>query len=187
MSTTELVRRFPAPPHWVHRALEQLRQADAIGLEPAGLRLDRPWDPATCAPHVRRQLWSWLEDVVAWLNHGYAWQTAHTLPACWPAHPHLVNELAVLACLRVAAGDATSPQALEDWHRYALPGFCNRMSERLGAACPPGRHVDWPARAWAAEYTGPQAADLRRRLFDDDVGPLPPATSTDLGFGGVAR
>lgn len=190
MSTAELARPFPPPPPLVHHALELLRQAEQVGLQPAGLLLlDRPWDPATCSPLVRSQLWPWLDDVVGWLNHGYAWQTAHAVPPCWPAHPHLVHEMAVLACLRVAAGDATGPHALEEWHRYALPGFSHRMSERLGLGCPPGRHQDWPARSWAAEHASPQATERRRRLFDDDVGPLPLHPESGLrppwGFGGA--
>lgn len=167
----ELVIPFPPPPRWVRHALEQLRQAEAAGLEPAGLQLlDRPWDPASCSPHVRQELWPWLDGVAVWLNHTYAWQTASAVPSCWPAHPHLVYELAVLACLRAAAADAAGPQALEEWHRYALPGFTARMSERLGVACSPGRHLDWPARSWAVEFDSPQATGARRTLFDGDIG-----------------
>ena len=171
MSTVGLAVPFPPPPRWVRHAIEQLRQADAAGLEPAGLRLlDRPWEPATCSPHVRQQLWAWLDEVASWLNHAYAWQTAQAVPSCWPAHPHLVHELAVLACLRADAADATGPHPLEEWHRYARPGFCSRLSERLGIGCPPGRHANWPARSWAVDYDSPQATEARRTLFDGDVG-----------------
>jgi len=167
----------------VRQALDQLAQAEAAGLDPTGLQLlDRPWDPASCSPHVLTQLWPWLDDVASWLNHTYAWQTAHTIPACWPVHPHLVRELAVLACLRAAAGEATAPHAMEDWHRYALPGFTARMTERLGIGCPPGRHVDWPARSWAVEYDSPRAAEHRRQLYDVDAGrPPSPCHRTPRG------
>jgi hypothetical protein len=172
--TAGLAIPFPDPPRAVTRALETLRQADVVGLEPAGLQLlDRPWDPAACSPRVRAELWPWLDDVAAWLNHTYAWQTAHAVPACWPAHPHLVHELAVLACLRVAAADAVTPHAMEEWHRYALPGFTVRMTERLGIGCPPGRHLDWPARSWATDYDSPQATEARRDQFDGDLGTAP--------------
>ncbi|SFP63356.1 hypothetical protein SAMN05660464_3777 [Geodermatophilus dictyosporus] len=168
---TELVVPFPAPPRSVRTALEHLRQAEDAGLEPAGLPLlDRPWDPAGCAPHLRAQLWPWLDDVAGWLNATYAWQTTHSIPACWAAHPHLVAELAVLACLRLVAGEAATPHALEEWHRYALPAFHTRMAERLGIGCPPGRHLDWPARSWAAAYDSAEAAQARRDLFDGDTG-----------------
>src|SRR4051812_20306105 len=167
-----MVTPFPAPPPSVRAALEQLRLAQDAGLEPTGLHwLDRPWDPAACSPHLRVQLWPWLDDVVAWLNRTYAWQTSSAIPSCWPAHPHLIHELAVLACLRASAGNALSPHAIEEWHRFALPGFQLRMSERLGIGCPPGRHLDWPARSWSTDYDSPRAAEARRALFDGDVVP----------------
>lgn len=174
MTDRGLAVRFPPPPREIRRALEQLRQAEEAGLEPAGLRLlDRPWDPATCSAQVRTRLWPWLDDVAAWLNHSYAWETTQAIPSCWPAHPHLVHELAVLACLRATAADAAAPHALEEWHRYALPAFHARLTERLGIGCPPGRHTDWPARSWAAEYTSPQATAARQALFDGDLGATP--------------
>jgi hypothetical protein len=34
--------------------------------------LPRPWDPATCeTPQLRKEVRSWLEAVVTWLNHEY--------------------------------------------------------------------------------------------------------------------
>ncbi len=177
MTAPQMARPFPTPPKSVRRALDHLRHAEDAGLEPAGLPLlDRPWDPAGCSAHLRAELWPWLDDVAGWLNYAYAWQTASAVPACWPAHPHLVHELAVLACLRVTAAEATTPHALEEWHRYALPGFTARMGERLGLGCPPGRHADWPARSWAAEYDSPPAARARRARFDDDLA-APPSGS----------
>ena len=171
MTGPELAVPFPKPPQEVRRALEQLRLAEDAGLDPTGLPLlDRPWDPATCSIHVRIRLWPWLDDVAAWLNRSYAWQTTQAIPSCWPAHPHLVHELAVLACLRATAADAAAPHALEEWHRYALPAFHARLAERLGIGCPPGRHTDWPARSWAAEYNSPQATAARQALFDGDLG-----------------
>ncbi len=175
--TAPLVVPFPAPPQSVRTALEHLRQAEDAGLDPAGLRLlDRPWDPAGCTPALRAQLWPWLEAVTGWLNHTYAWQTVHVIPSCWPAHPHLVAELAVLACLRVTAGDAATAAPMEEWHRYALPAFHARTAERLSVGCPPGRHLDWPARSWAAEYDGVAAARARRDLFAGDAGRHGPGT-----------
>ena len=171
MTAPGLAVSFPAPPREIRRAVEQLRQAEDAGLAPTGVHLlDRPWDPASCSPHVRAQLWPWLDDVAGWLNHTFAWQTVHAIPSCWPAHPSLVHELAALACLRIAAADATGPQPLEEWHRYALPAFHARMAERLGLGCPPGRHTDWPARSWAADYDSPHAIAWRRELFTGDRG-----------------
>ncbi|SNS69474.1 hypothetical protein SAMN06893096_106244 [Geodermatophilus pulveris] len=181
MTDSPLAVPFPKPPQEVRRALEQLRLAEDAGLEPTGLPLlDRPWDPATCSPSVRQQLWPWLGDVAAWLNHTYAWQTTHAIPSCWARHPHLVQELAVLACLRITAAAALVPHALEEWHRYALPSFHARMSERLGTGCPPGRHTDWPARSRAIDYDSRQATEARRALFDDDLRRTP---ATESGAG----
>lgn len=180
--STDLVRPFPPPPRLVSHALDRLADPDAATRDPAGWRvLDRPWDPAGCSPQLRARLWPWLDDVAAWLNHDYAWQTVHTIPGCWPAHPHLVHELAVLACLRAAAADAPGPQPLEDWHRYALPGFCQRMTDRLGPGCPPGRHTDWPARSWYAQFTDPPALALRHRQFTADAGTTTDDPHADIG------
>ena len=170
MTDILLAPPFPRPPRWVRHALEMLRQAELSGLEPSAYGLlDRPWDPATCSPQVRRELWSWIDDVAGWLNYTYAWQTTHVVPSCWPAHPALVRELAVIACMRAAAADATVPHPMEEWHRYALPGFYARMNERQGMGCPPGRHVDWPARSWDADYRTPSAVAERRRRFNADI------------------
>ena len=186
MTGSPLAVPFPKPPPEVRRALEQLRVAEDADLELTGLPLlDRPWDPATCSPAVRQQLWPWLDDVAAWLNHTYAWQTSHAIPSCWPTHPHLVQELAVLACLRFTAATALVPHGLEEWHRYALPTFHARMSERLGTGCPPGRHTDWPARSRAADYDSPKATEARRALFDRDLRSTP-AAGGELGRTGSA-
>ena len=78
--------------------------------------LPRPWDPPTCVdPDLRAELWEWLEAVVTWLNHEYVWDVSGIIPHCWPKHPHLVHEVAVLADLRRRAGQALSSDALEEW------------------------------------------------------------------------
>jgi hypothetical protein len=184
MTPTRLAAPFPAPPREVRRALEHLEQAEEAGLPATAAHLlDRPWDPAACARHVRAQLWPWLDEVAAWLNRDHAWQTVLAVPACWPRHPFLVHELAVLACLRAVAGQTVSPHGLEDWHRYALPGFHARMADRLGAGCAPGRHTDWPARSWATAFTEERATGGRRALFADDLGPAVPPAADAPGTG----
>jgi hypothetical protein len=68
--------------------------------------LPRPWEPATCrTPQLRRQLWLWLDAVVDWLLTD-VWEATDTIPACWPEHPHLVHQIAVLADQRRRAGHA---------------------------------------------------------------------------------
>lgn len=60
--------------------------------------LPRPWDPATCQdPLLRQEVWDWLEEFVVWFNREYVWDpNAGMIPSCWPQHPHLVHEIAVL-------------------------------------------------------------------------------------------
>jgi hypothetical protein len=56
-------------------------------------------------------------------------------PFCWPQHPHVVHEIAVLADQRHRAGRAPTGEALEEWHRYSLPDFTERMRTRLRNHC----------------------------------------------------
>jgi hypothetical protein len=72
----------------------------------------RPWEPASCRPpQLRKQLWLWLEAVVAWLVTECVWEVADAIPACWPQHPHLVHEISVLADLPRRAGHAFTSDA----------------------------------------------------------------------------
>ena len=103
--------------------------------------LERPWDPDRCGPATRRQLWDWLDDVAAWVNHEYGWGVERLIPPCWPQHPHIAHELPVLADQRYTAGQAFHGGALEEWHRYTLPLFLERMTARLGNRCVT-RHED---------------------------------------------
>ncbi len=104
--------------------------------------LPRPWEPASCrTPQLRQQLWLWLDAVVDWLVTEYVWEAADTIPACWPQHPHLVHEIAVLADQRRRAGHAFTSDALEEWHRYSLPAFTERMKSRLRNHCEDGHQA----------------------------------------------
>jgi hypothetical protein len=108
--------------------------------------LPRPWDPATCrAPLLREEVWTWLDAVVTWLNHEYTWDVHGTVPSCWPRHPHLVHEVAVLADQRRAADGALTSEALEDWHRYSLPYFTERLLLRVKDHCEEG-HQPSPSK-----------------------------------------
>jgi hypothetical protein len=166
---------FPEPPVLVLEAFRQLSVARFGSDEQQAQvgdpdRLPRPWDPPTCPPTLRRALWPWLDSVAAWVNHEYAWQPERsTVPACWPAHPHIVHELAVLACLRQVAGLELTPDRLEDWHRYALPTFLDRMALRLGTGCRPGHHAEWPSAGRCRDFGGEMAATSRRRAFREDT------------------
>jgi hypothetical protein len=144
---------FPPPPLAVLRALELLgnaRRGDRGGVAQAGAvaDLERPWEPAACTGELGAAVWSWCDDVVAWINHEYAWRPAQMVPACWPHHAHIARELPVLAVLRWEAENAAGPQLMEEWNRYAFPMFCDRMAQRLGdSTCRTGRHQDWPAES----------------------------------------
>lgn len=175
--TAELVvRPFPEPVELVAGAYAALRisagMSEEIRQELAeARRLPKPWLPATCTePALRADLWKWLEQVVIWLNHEYTWGTKPMIPACWPLHPHIVNELAVLADRRRRAELDPNSDALEVWHRFSLSGFVQRMRERLEGQCDGGQHKDWPGKPREQAFIATQTADIRaQRISLDQV------------------
>lgn len=133
--------------------------------------LPRPWDPPTCRKRqLRQELWEWLDAVVTWFNTEYVWDsTAGMIPPCWPQHPHLVHEVAVLADQRRRAGIDTSSNTLEEWHRYTVPAFLDRLRQRTKSHCDE-RHQPWPARARYARHLAADATAERRRALRLDAG-----------------
>jgi hypothetical protein len=131
--------------------------------------LPHPWDPPSCPPALRNQVWVWLDQVAEWINHEYLWVPDRFIPSCWPAHPHIAHELAVIADLRQSAGSAFTGEALEDWHRYALPAFLDRTASRLGTSCGPARHDDWPAAGRHREFGSVRSLGARGELFSRDA------------------
>lgn len=178
-----IVTPFPQPPPAVRQALNSfavLRRGDAAVIEALGdiTDLPRPWNPGSCDEELRRQVWRWCDTVAMWLNREYGWRPAAMIPACWPAHPHLANELPALACQRTAAENAYSPDQLEEWHRTVLPHFLERMVARLGdGGCRSGKHADSPAASRYDADTAPAAVAERGQRFDADSrrGSLTPA------------
>jgi len=174
-----LVQPFPAPGRLVALAYRELDLAangspDQIRVLGDARLLPRPWEPATCrTPQLREQLWGWLDAVVDWLVTEYVWEVSDMIPVCWPQHPHSVHEIAVLADQRRRAGHALTSDALEEWHRYNLPAFTERMKSRLRNHCEDG-HQAWPAKGRYTRYM----AELSRRTRDDgfaaDVGCVRP-------------
>ncbi len=173
-----MVGAFPAPGEEVRLAYRELHiavngseeQKKALGNHAL---LPRPWEPASCLdPDLRHGLWEWLEDVVIWLNHDYSWDVAGLIPSCWPLHPHLVHEIAVLADQRRRAGLAMTSDALEEWHRYCLPAFTDRMRNRLRAHCDDD-HKGWPAKPRHSEHLAEAATERRENAFAHDVDALP--------------
>jgi len=168
-----VTRPFPHPGRLVQAAYRDLLTAQygteeeraALGRIEA---LDRPWDPPTCKPAVRQQVWQWLDQVAAWVNQEYAWSVDRLIPPCWPAHPHIAHDVAVLADQRRTAGQALGSDRLEEWHRYSLPMFLDRLVTRLGNGCL-SRHDDWPAAARHRAYLSPLNQQARTRWFVDDL------------------
>ena len=127
-----LVIPFPKPSGMLRPAFKELdtlaygtdAEKSALG-DP--LALPRPWDPSSVVnPRLRQHLWEWLDRVVVWINHEYGWRPEDLIPECWPQHPALVREIAVLADLRRRAGASATSDGMEEWHRYALPAFLDR-------------------------------------------------------------
>lgn len=140
--------------------------------------LARPWIPATCTNRqLRAELWAWLEDVATWINHQYVWDpAAGIIPACWPLHPPLVHELAVLADQRRRAHHDLTSNTLEDWHRNCLPNFLNRLQSRTRTGCDE-KHNPWPAQPRHDRH----ARNARQRLddFNADLNCLPLPAESD--------
>lgn len=133
--------------------------------------LPRPWDPPTCRKRqLRQELWEWLDAVVTWFNTEYVWDpTAGMIPPCWPQHPHLVHDIAVLADQRRRAGIDTGSNLLEEWHRYAVPAFLDRLRQRTGRHCDE-HHQAWPARTRYARHVAESAVKPRLQAFQSDTG-----------------
>ncbi len=192
VGAVRVVESFPPPPRLVAKAYSKLQvlqtgNEEAIrGLGPLEL-LERPWDPDRCGPASRRQLWDWLDDVAAWVNHEYGWGVERLIPPCWPQHPHIAHELPVLADQRYTAGQAFHSGALEEWHRFTLPLFLERMTARLGNRCVT-RHDEWPAAPRYRAFTSPQATSDRSARFDEDTSTPPRHLAVvDVNTGQVIR
>ena len=148
--------------------------------------LPRPWDPPSCTnPALRRELWTWLDKFVTWFNHEYVWDhNAGMIPACWPQHPNLVHEIAVLADQRRRAGLDPTSSALEEWHRFGIPGFLERLKTRTKNSCDE-HHAAWPAEPRNARLASRAAVGERAALFAADVATLgsePPPRPPTLAF-----
>ena len=180
--TGSLTARFPMPDtpelQKAYRDLHLSEHGDDATRKLIGdpALLPRPWDPPTCAtPGIRRELWAWLEAVVIWFNHEYVWDlNAGMIPQCWPRHPHLVHEIAVLADQRRRAAIDKTSGSMEEWHRYCVPAFLDRMKLRMRSNCDE-RHTNWPAEGRYTRSTSPDITAARLRFFDGDVAAIVPA------------
>ncbi len=182
-----LVLAFPAPGPRVRLAYRELHLAENGTPEQRKHvghpeLLPRPWDPGTCTDvELRLGLWEWFEAVVAWLNHQYFWDPTDMIPTCWPLHPHLVREVAVLADQRRRAGLETTSHSLEAWHRYALPAFTDRARERTRSYCEAG-HQPWPGRSRHQQHTSPVHIAVREETYARDINATPAHHDYDHTF-----
>ena len=152
----------------LYRAETAKKPAEVADLGPLD-QLPRPWDLATITdPALRAETWDWLDAVVGWINQEYVWETSDLIPPCWPSHPHLVNELGVVADQRRRATMAFTSDSLLDWHRYCLPSFIERMKARYRGICEDG-HRTAPGTARNTRYGNPLAAHDRNDLYLADI------------------
>jgi hypothetical protein len=170
-----MVAPFPEPGQTVRAAMSALQRQSTtpaetdIEMETRAL-LPKPWDPASCSGALRQELWWWLEDVAIWINEQHLWNLARPgIPDCWPAHPHLVHELAAVAAARYYTRYAATPAALEDWQHHCLAAFLERIRERLGAGCQPGQHSRRPRHDRDGIHASQRSNQIRARQFVDDV------------------
>ena len=150
---------------------EQLRPGPA-GPAPADLRwrvLDRP---------TASQVWIWLIDWVGWFIDRYG--LTEEIPACWPIHPPLVEELTAIAGAWHAAYD---PRAASDAPLRWLEALA-RARPRLRewddhTRCRNGEHherrvdMTWPA-TWRDQALDAAEHDLTGRAT-----PTAPDTGSD--------
>lgn len=170
-----MVWPFPKPGPRLRLAYAELDQAEngtpeqkkALG---SIADLQRPWLPATCTdPRLRTDLWQWLDAVVVWLNHEMVFDTVDVIPACWPQHPHLIHELAVLVDGRYRACHALVSGPMEEWHRYALPAFLERMRHRIEGHCTDAHPATWPASGRFKRHLNETSTALRGDSYASDL------------------
>lgn len=136
LSLVATVRRF-APETPGLSALRPLAEAHA-GEVPGG------------GPGDSQELVAW----VRWLTDRY--ELGATLPACWPRHGELVEELAALwVGWRDTIGAGQGGTAALQWHDY-LGRALDRI-ERRWRVCTDGTHRTREPADWLAE--GPDGAD----------------------------
>lgn len=163
-----LVDPVPAPGGLLATVLTEWELIDDEQ-QPYNPDLPRPWDPATCTdPELRAELWDWLDRFVSWVNQQCLWDPGDLIPPCWPHHPHLAHELAVLAVQRRQASRTPTATALEHWHTYTLPTFLTRTHSRLRRHCDTD-HQPTPAAAAHARHNSLPEIASRQDQFARDL------------------
>jgi hypothetical protein len=107
------------------------------------------WCWRTLGEQGAGELWSQLEDWVAWIRHRYP--LAKKIPPCWPEHPEVVEELTALWLAWQAAYEQPDTQltAAADWHDRWLPGFLHRLEHGTHAINCSETHHPRPIAAYS--------------------------------------
>lgn len=116
----------------------------------------RPWNLPELDDKLQGLVLGWLDDVVMWLNHSYAWQEEQVIPACWHLHPGLALDLAALSFGRIDAYATATAAYVGRWHSD-WEDFQRRMISALGDGgrdCRRGEHTQ-PSR-----YTGDAVREI---------------------------
>lgn len=165
---TTPLQAFPRPPDSLcalgalrkdlETALSQGADWDAIAQLIAPYKdphdVPQPWDGTTLDQATATDWWQWLDLVVTWINHQHCWHTQTYIPSCWPEHPHIVHDLAVVAWVRYETTMESSPQRLSEWHKYDLPMFFQRLNHHLQAtSCLTTTHTPNPLRHKMENYS----------------------------------
>jgi hypothetical protein len=113
------------------------------------------------------EAWVWLIDWTGWLVDRY--QLAEEIPACWPKHPPLIEELTALAAAwHDAYDDAAPADAPLVWHERLARARIRLRDFDDYTRCRTGVHTDrrldlvWPDQ-WRAHAEQVAAADLAAR------------------------
>lgn len=87
----------------------------------------RPWSWRDVGPQAVDELWQQLSAWVAWIRGRYPLATR--IPACWAAHPEIVEELTALWLAWQQAYQSAEPPLTgpSEWHDRWLPGVLHRL------------------------------------------------------------
>ena len=114
----------------------RLTRADARPARTGGDLIDWAELPEDAAEH--EAAWIQLCDWVEWLTARYRLTREERLPACWPQHPELIEELTALRAWRLEAyGPEGSGQQAVYWHQ-ALAALLDHIAHLWAVGCRAG-------------------------------------------------
>ena len=137
--------------HQQHQQLRQLVEQTRTAANTAGGERVMPWPLRWRDLHrqAAAETWAWLIDWVGWFVDRY--QVAEEIPACWPQHPPLVEELTALAAAwHSCYDDNAHPDGPLLWHerlarsRDRLRGWDDYTRCRNGTHTTRPHDLTWP-------------------------------------------